>query len=105
MRRQWPQTLTRGVIVASLSLLLPLTAHSTDACRLRGGDLVSADVLCDLFTSVTLDLSTTLVGSWSTECWDGYTDDVNDPDTGLLTVTDLTHITYANVSDTNDGCI
>lgn len=83
--------------VASAACSLPHT--------LKGGDTVSADVLNELFQNTSINLAETMLGTWTTQCWDADTDDADDPGTGLLTVTSLTSITFGSESPSGDTCI
>lgn len=64
----------------------------------KPGDVVSADFLSDMFREVKPDLATTLVGTWSTQCWDSGITDATAPGTGTLTVTSLTSISFTGIS-------
>lgn len=86
-----------AIPVASAACSLPHT--------LKGGDTVSADVLNELFQNTSLNLAETILGTWTTQCWDGETSDADTPGTGLLTVTSLTSIAFGSESPCGDTCI
>ena len=72
------------LLLLGLSGLPRATTARNPVHTLRGGQLLSADVIMEMVRDVTPDLEETLVGGiWSTQCWDGYTDDIDDPDTGF----------------------
>lgn len=62
------------------------------------GQVVSADILNEVFSAVKPDLGTTLVGTWSTQCWDNNITDVNLPGTGTLSITSLSSISFTGIS-------
>lgn len=64
----------------------------------KPGDVVSADFLSDMFREVKPDLATTLVGTFSTQCWDDEITNASIPGTGTLTVSSLTSVSFTGVS-------
>lgn len=83
-------------------------SHATDAPTTSAavphifvpGEIVSADQLNENFAAITPDLSETLIGTWSTQCWDSYTDSADAPGTGTITITSL-----SSVAITGSVCI
>jgi hypothetical protein len=66
--------------------------------RLKAGDIISADILNERFNRTSPDLSSTIIGVWSAQCWDIETGDADAPGQGTLTVNSLTSITFTGVS-------
>lgn len=62
------------------------------------GQVVSADILNEVFSAVKPDLGATFIGTWSTQCWDNYTTDADVPGTGTLTISSLTTISFTGAS-------
>ena len=66
------------------------------------GDVISADVLNEMFESVSPKagkLSEVIIGTWTTQSWHYGLDDPDSPGEGTLTINSLTDITYeGNVS-------
>ena len=66
--------------------------------RFRAGDIISADMINESFNRFSLDLSKTLIGTWSTQCVDATTSDPDNPAVGVLTINSLTDISYTGTS-------
>lgn len=95
--------LQRCMITVVLSMY-SLSATALDSCPFKGGDTISADGLCEMFFTVAPTLSTTIIGQWSTNCWDSQST-LSTPGTGTLTITSLTNISYTNSSPSGDFCV
>jgi hypothetical protein len=91
-------------LLACLGLVRLETAEAVPH-SFSSGDLISADMFNELFSAVEPDLVTTIVGTWSTQCWDSGTDsDIDSPGTGTLTVAALTNVAFES-SEAYDSCI
>lgn len=73
---------------------------------LKPGQVVSADILNEVFSAVKPDLATTFIGSWSTKCYQGGSNStITEPivKTGTLTITSSTGITQTGYSCITGG--
>ena len=64
------------------------------------GDVLSADMLNEMFNATTLDLGETLIGTWSTQYYSRSYDDPSNlqPLTGTLTINSLTDASHTDFS-------
>ena len=69
------------------------------------GDVLSAEMLNEMFNATSLDLGETLIGIWATSCLDSKVanNDLDSPGTGTLTINSITtpSVSYTGVSCLN----
>lgn len=99
-----------GVIVAALlSASLSFASEPTTTTAVPHvfvpGQRISADMLNENFAAIKPDLAETLIGTWSTECWDAGLSDPTAPSTGTLTIAAGTNGTLNAVSMTDTVCL
>lgn len=59
----------------------------------------------ELCNKIEPDLATTLVGTWSYQCWDANTANADSPGTGTLTITSLTNLSLSATNSASEHCM
>ena len=91
------------IVLASILITLSCQIFAADDRKphsFGSGDVLSADMLNEMFNATTLDLGETLIGTWSTQYYSRSYDDPSNlqPLTGTLTINSLTNASHTDFS-------
>lgn len=64
----------------------------------KAGEIVSADRLNEFFNATSPNLDSTIIGVWSTQCWDSLTTNPDEPGVGTITINSLNDIHFEDIS-------
>lgn len=89
-----------GLAVLVLATAIPSPSRAADPHEhtFNPGEVISADVLNERFEGRSPNLAETIIGVWSSKCWDHTISDPSSPAIGTLTVNSLTDITHTGIS-------